>query len=323
MANALVFLGTGGTIAGKAASAQDNVGYTAGQVGVAQLLQGIPGLADSLGGLALEHEQVAQVDSKDMAHGVWAALAQRVVVHLGRDAVQGVVITHGTDTLEETAYFLSRVLPAELLARKPVVLTCAMRPSTALAPDGPQNVLDAVQVAQNSSARGVLAVCAGMVHAALHVQKIHPYRLNAFDSGEAGVLAYVEEGRVRWVQECPRVGSEVPWSAPRDAALWPRVEVVFSHAGAGGTLVHALCAPLPDGSPPLRGIVVAGTGNGTVHHDMESALVDAQNQGVQVVRTTRCAYGAVVAGSPSPFPLISDLPPFKARVALMLQLMRG
>jgi L-asparaginase len=114
--------------------------------------------------------------------------------------VVGVVVTHGTDTLEETAFFLQAVLPAALLANKPVVLTCAMRPATSLAPDGPQNVLDAVCVATADSACGVVVVCAGTIHGAVDVQKGHTYRVDAFNSG---ALGYIEEGTLRMVRNWP------------------------------------------------------------------------------------------------------------------------
>ncbi len=147
----IVILGTGGTIAGTAASPADAIGYTAAQLGVAQLVAGVPALA----GLPLESEQVAQLDSKDMDFATWQRLAQRVAAHLARDEVQGVVITHGTDTLEETAYFLHRVLaPA-----KPVVLTAAMRPATSLQADGPQNLLDAVTLARSGACPWRAASC--------------------------------------------------------------------------------------------------------------------------------------------------------------------
>ncbi|MEO6322008.1 MAG: asparaginase, partial [Polaromonas sp.] len=192
----LVILGTGGTIAGRSSSEFDNVGYTAAQVGIAQLLADIPSLAE--GGPVIT-EQLAQIDSKDMGFAVWVQLAQRVNHFLACDDVQGIVITHGTDTLEETAYFLHAMCrPA-----KPVVLACAMRPATALASDGPQNVLDALAVARYAGARGVVAVCAGTIHSALDVQKVHSYKLDAFSSGDAGPIGYVEEGRLRLVRNWP------------------------------------------------------------------------------------------------------------------------
>ncbi len=324
MLKKMVFLGTGGTIAGTAANSNDNVGYTAAQVGVGQLLQAIPSLQQALGEHAFLSEQVAQVDSKDMAWAVWRVLAERIQHYLAQPEVQSIVVTHGTDTLEETAFFLSRVLPPKLLAHKPVVLTCAMRPASSLAPDGPQNVLDAVAMARAPESRGVSVVCAGSVHAARHVQKIHPYRLNAFDSGDAGPLAYVEEGGVRWLQVCPVsdvATPEFPLAALAND-VWPRVEIITSYAGATGATVRALCAAPVGSAQAVQGIVVAGTGNGTIHQDLDLALREARAQGVRVARSTRCAYGVVVTGTAADtFPDSAGLPPVKARIALMLELM--
>ncbi len=324
MLKKLVFLGTGGTIAGTAASASDNVGYTAAQVGVADLLRAIPALPAALAGHAFEAEQVAQVDSKNMGWLEWAALAKRVVHHLVQSDVAAVLVTHGTDTLEETAYFLSQVVPAELLAAKPVVMTCAMRPATSMAPDGPQNVLDAVAVAQSGVARGVLVVCAGTIHSARDVQKVHPYRLNAFDSGDAGPLGYVEEARARWLHACPVVPHAVPRVAleqlPSDS--WPRVDIVMNYVGTTGAMVRALCATPKDGSPLVRGLVVAGTGNGTLQHDLETALWEAQAQGIAVVRVSRCALGSLVGDArPEELPAALGLSPLKARIAMVLSLL--
>ncbi len=319
MLKKIVFLGTGGTIAGTAVEASDNVGYTAAQLGVGQLLQAIPRLQQALGAHAFLAEQVVQVDSKDMGWSQWRVLAERLQHHLAQSDVHSIVVTHGTDTLEETAFFLSRVLSKKLLALKSVVLTCAMRPASSLAPDGPQNVLDAVAVACSAQAHGVLVVCAGTVHSAQDVQKIHPYRLNAFDSGDAGPLAYVEEGQVRWLHACPGVDASAA-DFPQVALgkdPWPRVEIITSYAGATGATVRALCA-----EPAVQGIVVAGTGNGTIHQDLELALCEAQARGLRVVRSTRCAYGSVVVGAAAgAFQDSQGLPPVKARIALMLELM--
>lgn len=318
----LVVLGTGGTIAGRADAAADNVGYTAGQVGVDELLTGVRAMAaqvPKLGGWVLQAEQVAQVDSKDMGPAVWRTLLARVAHHLSRPEVAGLVVTHGTDTLEETAWLLQRVLAPT----KPVVLTCAMRPATALVPDGPQNLMDALCVAAEPHAQGVVAVCAGQVHQARHVQKVHTYRLNAFDSGDAGPMGCVEEGRLRQWQAWPE---SVPLSGGLESLLrcdpWPRVELVTSHAGADGAVVRALLAASgPD--TPLRGLVVAGTGNGTLHSDLMDALRQAQARGVVVRRGTRCAYGQVVGGTPEALADTGGLSPLKARLSLMLELLVG
>lgn len=322
----LVVLGTGGTIAGTAAQAGDNIGYTAAQVGVDQLLQAIPGLSMLLAGRALISEQVAQVDSKDMSFAVWKELLVRVRHHLGLPDVGAVVITHGTDTLEETAFFLHAALPSELLAAKPVVLACAMRPASALAPDGPQNLLDAAAVAFTPGACGVVAVCAGTLHAAIDVQKVHTYRVDAFNSGDAGPLGYVEEGSLRMVRSwnsSPVKNDGLAHEKLKAEAQWPRVEIVMNYAGADGALVDAFLAQQSKAAlaRPLRGLVVAATGNGTVHQDLEAALLRAQAAGVKVVLATRCSGGRVLPTPGMQFTDSAGLSPVKARVALMLSLL--
>ena len=305
----VVVLGTGGTIAGTAAQAGDNIGYTAAQLGVAQLVRAVP----ALGAEQIESHRVAQLDSKDMDFATWVLLAARVAEHLARPEVAGIVVTHGTDTLEETAYFLQRVLaPA-----KPVVLTAAMRPATALQADGPQNLLDAVRVARSDGAHGVLAVIGGEVHSAIDVRKVHTYRLDAFSSGDAGVLAQIEEGVLRPHRPWPEGQALGLDRLGRDAGAWPRVEIVHSHVYAGAGLVRALCA---DG---VQGIVVACTGNGTLHQALEAALRAAQAQGVAVLRSSRCLDGSVLDATTDALPHAGALTPVKARIELMLQLMRG
>jgi L-asparaginase len=302
----IVILGTGGTIAGTAADAGDNVGYTAAQRSVADLLAAVPALV----GQAIECEQVAQLDSKDMDVATWQRLAAAVARHAVRPEVAGIVVTHGTDTLEETAWLLQRVLaPA-----KPVVLVAAMRPATALAADGPQNLLDAVAVARTPGARGVVAVLAGRVHAAGSVRKVHPYRTDAFDSGDAGALGVVEEGVLRRFRDWPAgdaLGLEL---IAVDAARWPWVEIVTSHAGARGDAVRALVAA------GVRGLVVAATGNGAVHQALADALRAAEAAGIPVWRTTRCGGGALVGAEAGPAAAMS---PWQARLALQLVLLAG
>jgi L-asparaginase len=302
--NTVVILGTGGTIAGTATSAQDSVGYTAAQRSVADLLRAVPALA----GAGLESEQVAQLDSKDMDNATWQRLAQRVAHHLARPGVVGLVITHGTDTLEETAWLLQRVLaPA-----KPVVLVAAMRPATALAADGPQNLLDAVTVARTPGARGVVAVLAGQVHGAGEVRKLHPYRLDAFGSGDGGPLAVIEDGRLRRFRHWP-AGAPLGLSLlDAEPASWPWVEIVTSHAGARGDVVLALLAA------GVRGLVVAATGNGTVNGVLQQALDQARAAGLPVWRATRCAGGVLVGQDTGPG---AAMTPWQARIGLMLTLM--
>jgi L-asparaginase len=302
----VVILGTGGTIAGTSPNPADNIGYSAAQLGVAQLVAAVPALAQQ----DIECEQVAQLDSKDMDFGVWLKLAQRIERHLARPEVTGIVVTHGTDTLEETAYFLQRVLaPA-----RPVVLTAAMRPATSLQADGPQNLFDAVCVARSQAARGVVAMIAGRVHSALDVRKVHTYRLDAFDSGDAGPLAVVEEGKLRSYRAWPKGAPFGLARLPAALADWPRVEIVTSGAGVGASMVSALRAC------GARGIVTAGTGNGALHRELEAALVAAQSDGLAVLRSTRCGDGAVHARADDALPSAGALTPVQARIELILDL---
>ena len=310
-----VVLGTGGTIAGRSASGEDNTGYTAGQITAADLVAAIAALQ----ALPLEFEQVAQLDSKNMDHATWLRLAQQAAAHLARPEVGALVITHGTDTLEETAYFLHRVLAPD----KPVVLTAAMRPATSRQADGPQNLVDATTLAQTAGAAGVMVVMAGRVHSAVDVVKAHPYQLDAFSSGESGPVALIQEGQVRPLRPWPMGLAAVGLSTlPTDPAAWPRVELLISHAGSDGRIVQALL------NAGAAGLVVAGCGNGNVHAQLEVVLQQAHAHGVPVWRSTRCLMGSVV-GSPTsgmdgggihalPTTPLSSV---KARIELMLRLM--
>lgn len=331
-----VVLGTGGTIAGRASQAGDNIGYKAGEVGVDQLLVGIPVPA----GVSLQAEQVAQIDSKDMSHAVWQSLLSRVAHHLAKADVDGILITHGTDTLEETAIFLQLALASSGLLSKPVVLTCAMRPATALVPDGPQNMQDALAVLQNLAIGGtspanmpcsclqVMAVCAGSVHGAMDVQKLHPYRTDAFSSGDSGPLGFVEEGAVRWVRSTAFnwPSRHIPWTEFAINSIvntvWPRVDIIMSHAGVVGRMIDLLLADkdLASGHA-LQGLVIAGTGNGTIHESLEAAIGRAQAAGVDVVRASRCAQGQIVSKAGDGLTDSEGLSPVKARIALQLKLM--
>lgn len=322
LADRVVVLGMGGTIAGRASSPDDLVSYTAGQVAVADLLAGLPaGLERDL-----EVEQVAQIDSRSMDLAVWQRLCERLAYHLARPQVRAVVVTHGTDTLEETAF----VLQSLLRPGKPVVLTCAMRPATALVPDGPQNISDALVMAHHPGAAGVMVVCAGQVHGAADVTKVHTYRLDAFSSGDAGALAAIENGRVfQWRPWPGEMADNVPdlrscLPAFMAAGALPRVELVVSHACADGRLVDALLndTSAQDGHV-LRGLVVAGTGNGSVHDRLDQALMRARAAGVRVVRATRCPFGRVTPRSGDLLEESHGLSAVKARLALSLDLIRG
>jgi L-asparaginase len=212
-----------------------------------------------------------------------------------------------------------------LAPRKPVVLTCAMRPATALDADGPQNLRDALAVAGCPGAQGVVAVCAGRILGAADVQKVHSWRLDAFSAGDAGDIGQVRQGVVeRWRDWPPAV---LPHENVVEALLntdaLPRVEIVLSHAAASGAIIDALLEPATaarHGVSPVRGLVLAGTGGGTLHRELEAALRRAQAAGVRVVRSTRCAEGLLQPRAGEEFPAL-PLTPVKARLALMLDLL--
>jgi L-asparaginase len=251
------------------------------------------------GGIDWVSEQLAQVDSKDMSFALWQQLLERTQYWLAQDDVQGLVITHGTDTLEETAYFLQTVLSPN----KPVAITCAMLPANAPDSDGPANLEEAMSWVQRRDVFGVALVCAGHVHPGDAVQKLHSQQRNPFVT----------------VQPTTQ---HLPWGIPSleevlSVRAWPRVEIVLNHAGTDGRLVRVLCAhDAPDGW------VVAGTGNGTLHHDLEAALRDAQAHGMRVVRASRCAMGGVQSRKGDVFEHAGSLTPVQARVALMLELIK-
>jgi L-asparaginase len=297
-------LGTGGTIAGTAASSSDHTGYTAAQIGVVQLMDSVPGLDAALHETELKTEQIAQLDSKDMDFATMARLAMRCEELLKRDEIRGIVITHGTDTLEETAYFLHRVISPALLARKAVVMTCAMRPATSSEADGPRNLHDAVVCALAHEARGVQLACAGRVLEGAYVTKVHSHDLDAF-SEQKWQFARIQPAQYAIKNVVNRTS-------------WPRVDIIMNHASQGGEIVRALLdAPT---AQPLKGIVIAATGNGTISATLEAALLVAQGSGVLVWRSTRTAFGSVRPTAHDKLPC-TPLPPVKARIEMVLQLL--
>jgi L-asparaginase len=189
-----------------------------------------------------------------------------------------------------------------------------MRPATALSPDGPRNLLDAVTLARTPGVRGVVAVLGGQVLAGAELRKLHGWRVDAFSAGDAGPLAWVEDGSVRVLRDWPR-GEALREDLPDlDPAYWPVVDLVTSHAGARGAVIDALVAA------GAQGIVIAGTGNGSVHRELREAAARAEAHGVRVWRASRCLAGGVVGAPAGELPSAGTLTPALARVALMLEL---
>ncbi len=311
----VVILATGGTIAG-AQPREGEPGYRSGALSVESLLKAAPGLET----LALiRGEQVASIGSQDMNDFVWLKLARRADELLASPDVDGIVVTHGTDTMEETAYFLDLVLKSG----KPVVLVGAMRPATSLSADGPLNLYNAVAVAADPAARGrgVLVVLNDTVHAARDVEKTNTTAVQTFVSPDRGPLGEVYYGRVTWLNTRERRHTTASEFSLAGLGALPRVDIVYASEGADGTLVRAAVAA------GARGIVLAGVGDGNASAEMIAALHQAVKQGVAVVRSSRVGSGTVrrnieVDDDALGFVAALGLNPQKARVLLRMALTR-
>jgi L-asparaginase len=317
----IVVLGTGGTIAGESASANEGLTYKAAQRGTNDLLAVALGpqelWPESLLDCQFDAEQVAQLDSKDMDFETWIHLAQRCEHWLAQSDVTGLVITHGTDTLEETAYFLSQVLNSS----KPIVLTCAMRPANFKDADGPQNLKDALLLAATTKGQGVWMVAAGEIHHSQYVHKVHPTRLHAFDSGEIGLAGRVINDQVQWLDTfctpicTPLSTRHLSVSQLPHADQWPWIEIVMNHVNASALNIDALV------QAGVKGLVVAGTGNGSVSSKLKASLALAQEAGVEIRLATRCNQSTVIPTESHVFDATGGLSPVKTRVALLLEML--
>jgi L-asparaginase len=309
----VVVLATGGTIAGAAAS-DVQAGYASGQVGVEQLLAAVP-QAKKLA--TLTGEQVSNIGSQDMNDEVWLKLARRVNELVAQPDVAGVVITHGTDTIEETAFFLNLVVKS----RKPVVLTAAMRPSTALSADGPLNFYNAVGVAANEDAagRGVLVVINDWIHGASSLTKTSTTAVQTFLSPQRGLVGTVAYGEAEFYRAgVGKNTTDSEFSLDGVASL-PRVDIVMAHENMDGALIQAAAAA------GAKGIVVAGVGNGNMTKGAVDALAAQAKKGIVCVRSSRVVTGNVgrnveLDDDKLGFVASLDMNPQKARVLLRLAL---
>ncbi|HEY7515931.1 MAG TPA: type II asparaginase [Vicinamibacteria bacterium] len=309
-------LATGGTIAGKAASEVDE-GYSSGGLPVDALLRALPDLerlADVKG------EQIAQIGSQDMNDALWLRLAARVSALFAADDAEGVVVTHGTDSMEETAYFLHLVVRSD----RPVVLTGAMRPATSLSADGPLNLYNAVAVAAHADARGrgAIVVLNDDLHSARDVTKSNTTDVQTFVSPGPGLLGTASYGRIRYFRRPSRRHTAESEFSVDGLERLPRVDVLYAHASMPPDLVEASV------SRGARGIVVAGMGNGNVTSAAAEALAGAARKGVVVVRSTRVVSGDVgrnIELDDDALGLVAadQLNPQKSRVLLQLCLSSG
>ena len=311
----IVVLATGGTIAGAAAS-DVQARYTSGQVGVEQLLAAVPQVKEIA---TLRGEQVSNIGSQDMNDEVWLKLARRINELAAMPDVDGIVITHGTDTIEETSYFLNLVVKTT----KPVVLTASMRPSTALSADGPLNFYNAVAVAANQEAagRGVLVVINDWIHGASSLTKTSTTAVQTFLSplrGLVGTVAYGQSEFYRGPVGRHTMGSE--FSLDGVTAL-PRVDIIMAYENMDGALIDAAVAA------GAKGVVIAGVGNGNMTAPALEALAAQAKKGIVAVRSTRVATGQVgrnveVEDDKLGFIASDELNPQKSRILLTLALMK-
>src|SRR6476469_2676597 len=311
----VVVLATGGTIAGAAAS-DVQAGYTSGQLGVEQLLAAVP-QAKKLA--TLRGEQISNIGSQDMNDEAWLKLAKRINELVAQPDVAGIVIPHGTDTIEETAYFLNLVVKS----RKPVVLTAAMRPSTALSADGPLNFFNAVAVAANKDAagRGVLVVINDWIHGAASLTKTSTTAVQTFLSPQSGLIGTVAYGQTEFYRgPIGKHTADSEFSLAGVSAL-PRVDIIMAHENMDGALIDAAAAT------GAKGIVIAGVGNGNLTDSAVKALAAQAKKGVVCVRASRVVTGRVsrnveLDDDKLGFVASLDKNPQKARVLLRLALLQ-
>lgn len=306
-------LATGGTIAGKSDSST-KAGYTSGQVDISGMLNAVPDLERFAN---VTGEQFSNIGSQDMSFKIMTRLARQINRLISQKDVDGIVVTHGTDTMEETAYFLNLTVKSE----KPVIMTGAMRPSTAVSADGPLNLFNAVAVAANPDAkqRGVMVVMNDRIHGAHSLTKTNTTSVETFLSPVNGLMGTVIYGVVKFFRGPFRKHTlnsdfEPEWEFPL-----PRVDIIYACADMPPDLIEASV------ERGAKGVVIAGDGNGNMNQASIDAAADAAKKGIYIVRASRVPTGTVgrnveVDDDAHGFIVSDELNPAKARILLMLAL---
>jgi L-asparaginase len=312
----IVILATGGTIAGSAESGTQ-AGYTSGQVGIQTMIDAVPGIKEIAN---VTGEQISNVGSQDMSIKIWLDLASRINELLSSESVDGVVITHGTDTQEETAYFLNLVVKSN----KPVVTTGSMRPSTAVSAEGPLNLYNAVAVAANplSKGHGVMVVMNDQIHSAQAVTKTNTTSVQTFMSPMQGLMGAVLYGQLEFYRGPHGIHTTESIFSVEGVTELPRVDIIYACADASADLIDLSV------KAGAKGIVIAGVGNGNMTGAMLKAAQKAINKGVIVVRSTRVPTGYVLRNAEvndDEYGTIAsdELNASKSRILLMLTLLAG
>ncbi|NTU27599.1 type II asparaginase [Bacillus tequilensis] len=304
-------LATGGTIAGADKSKTSTTEYKAGVVGIESLIEAVPEMKDIAN---VSGEQVVNVGSTNIDNKILLKLAKRINKLLASDDVDGVVVTHGTDTLEETAYFLNLTVKSD----KPVVVVGSMRPSTAISADGPSNLYNAVKVAGTSEAKGkgALVVLNDRIASARYVSKTNTTTTDTFKSEEMGYVGTIADD-IYFNNEITRKHTKDTDFSVSDLDQLPQVDIVYGYQNEGSYLFDAAV------KAGAKGIVYAGTGNGSLSDASEKGAVSAVKKGVTVVRSSRTGNGVVTPNqeyAKKDLLASNSLNPQKARILLMLAL---
>lgn len=305
----VIIIGTGGTIAGRSGAAEDLTGYHAGELSVESLLSSVPGLMHYG---PFECEQFSNIDSSDVTVEHWVRLATTVQRYVDDDTVEGIVITHGTDSMEETAYFLHLTVDTD----KPVVLTGSMRPATAISADGPLNLLMAVQTVRSEASRGkgIIVALNGYLDCAREVAKLHTTDVATFGNDYFGHMGLVQDGIPFYYYEPLRRHTKYSEFARLGEQTLPQVEILYLYGGIKENFVAAAL------SQRLDGLVVAGLGHGIIPQRIQSQLSSLT---IPIVRASKTGHGMVSPmknDSLHGMVAADTLTPVKARILLMLGL---
>jgi len=311
----IVILATGGTIAGAAATGTQS-GYTSGAVGIDTMVAAVPGITNLAN---IKGEQISNVGSQDMSFDILLKVAKRINELARSSGADGIVITHGTDTMEESAFFLNLTVKTD----KPVVMVGSMRPSTAVSADGPLNLYNAVGVAAdpNAKGRGVLVVMNDMIHAAHSLTKASTTAVQTFLSPVRGVVGVASYGKNDFYNSPPWKHTTQSEFDISNVTTLPRVDIIFAGMDTSPALIDAAA------SGGAKGIVIAGVGNGNMNKASVTAAANAVKKGVVVVRSSRVATGLVgrnveLNDDELGFIASDELNPQKARILLSLALLK-
>ncbi|AII14766.1 asparaginase II [Campylobacter iguaniorum] len=309
----IYILATGGTIAGSSSSSLSSA-YSSGTLTVDKLISAVPQISQIA---TIKGEQISNIGSQEMNNEVWLKLGKRINELLSSGQADGVVITHGTDTMEETAYFLNLVIKSD----KPVVMVGAMRNSDSLSSDGPLNLYNAVSVAVSKEAvsKGVLVVMNDEIHAAREVTKTNTTAVDTFKSPNTGKIGSVIYGNAKFYMQPTRKHTKNSEFDISKINLLPRVDIIFSHSNDNPDFINT---SVKNGA---KGIINAGMGNGNVYPSALNALANAVQNGVVVVRDSKVGSGETtnpgeIDDAKFGFITSDNLNPVKARVLLMLGL---